>query len=76
MILHIGVHQLTMLRVRFSYFNWYSCCDFSAICRNFFEMVRFDFVLDDKANLYLMEVTKQMRVLFFVDVQFYFMSTF
>ena len=26
--------------------------------RNFFEMVRFDFVLDDEAHIYLMEVCK------------------
>ena len=25
-------------------------------CRNFYEMVRFDFVLDDELNVYLMEV--------------------
>ena len=34
------------------------------LCRNFFELVRFDFVLDEKANVYLMEVRITCTVLY------------
>jgi len=34
--------------------------------RNFFEMVRFDFVVDEDLNVYIMEV-RQVQIIIYVD---------